>query len=119
MTVFIYSAHRFLGSSANMFKAFVDRVVFVNAILCTYPYQLIFVLQHAVDMIVAKTFWIGRIFEKDFESISIKPVQSIARAEPHKSFFILENTKYVVVGEAVFYCVVPEIVAFLRQGSNG
>jgi hypothetical protein len=100
-------------------ETLVYRIECIQAVLRAYPYQFIIILPQAVDMIAADAFGVGGIFSESLEGISVKTVQPVARTEPHKPFFILQNAEYIIIGKAILNFVVPEVVTFLRAGTFG
>jgi hypothetical protein len=50
------------------------------------------------------------VIAEDFKGIAIKPVQPILSTKPQKPFFILQAADDCIIGKAVFYLVMPEVV---------
>jgi len=68
-----------------------------------------------MDKVAAYGFRISRIVTVGFKRIAIKTVQSILRAEPHKSPAVLYAAVNGVVGQAILYLIVLKIIR-LRTG---
>ena len=63
-----------------------------------------------MNKIAAKTIAVCWVASKNFEAISIKPVQAIFGANPNKTLFILCTTDGSVVRQAILNLVVPEVI---------
>jgi hypothetical protein len=63
-----------------------------------------------MDKIIADAGRILGIIPKHFKGITVKPVQPILCTEPKKTFAVLHAGKHGVIGKAILYLVVPEIV---------
>ena len=69
-----------------------------------------------MNKIAANTSSIIRRAPENFKGISVKPVKSVFCAKPKKAFFILQAAYRGIIGKAILYLVMPEIVRLAVQG---
>ena len=91
-------------------------VIAVKAFFGTHPEDAIGVLIKAVDEIAADACAVVGIVAEGLETIAVESVESVLGAEPEKSPLILQATDDGIVGEAVLYLVMSEIVRLTGEG---
>ena len=77
------------------------------------------VLGDVRDVIVAQAGLIVLIFLVDRYVVTVVPVQSILRTEPHESAAVLKNGKHIALGEAVFVAEPLELQVLILCGQRG
>ena len=96
--------------SRSLAKALSGRVVFIKPFFSACPQHIISIYKQRMNKIASNTARLIGIITEYLKTVSIKPVQAILGAEPQKSFSILYTADNSIIGKAVFYLVVTEIV---------
>ena len=68
--------------------------------------------------IIADAVAVFGIVAEDLEGVAVEPVQAVLGPEPKETLVVLYAAKHSIVGEALFYLIVPEIIG-LPRGVHG
>ena len=92
------------------------RIIYIKSGVGSYPEVAPLVLIKRMDVVVAQARRIQGIVAECLELVSVIPVESVFRAEPHESLAVLKDRRNGILGQAVFYLQVFEIERAVHGG---
>ena len=92
------------------------RIVYVKPGVGSYPEIALLVFVKRMNVVVAQTRRVQRVVAECLELVTVVPVESVFRPEPHESLAVLQDRHDGILGQAVFHLQVFEVERAVHGG---